>query len=158
MTSGVVLLIAVLVAATAFGLWRRWSDGRFRGEPRPVPDDAPEVHVDTPDARHHGGEVLSEAQLGSPLGERATLLQFSSAFCAPCRAARVLLADVTKDLSGIAHIELDAEHHLDLARHLDVRRTPTVFLLDARGAIRNRAAGLPRRAEVVAALGQVVSP
>lgn len=158
MGTGLWLLIVVLAASTAFGLWRRWSDGRMRGAPTPVADDAAPVHVDTPDRRHHGGEVLRPDQLGGPLGDRATLVQFSTAFCAPCRATRVLLADVTKDVPGVAHLEIDAESHLDLVRHLDVRRTPTVFLLDASGAIRNRAAGLPRRAEVVAALGQVVSP
>lgn len=159
MSTGLWLLVGALAAATGFGLWRRWSDGRFgNATPRPVADDAPPAHVATPDARHHGGEVLTEVQLGSSLGDRATLVQFSSAFCQPCRATRVLLADVTKDLPGITHVELDAEQHLDLVRHLNVRRTPTVFLLDDRGAIRNRVTGLPRRAEVLAALGQVVSP
>ena len=90
------------------------------------------------------------------MGERATLVQFSSAFCQPCRATRLLLADVVTDLPGVEHVEIDAEQHLDLVRHLEIRRTPTVFLLDATGAIRKRATGLPRRSEVVAALGQVV--
>ncbi len=99
---------------------------------------------------------MTEAQLGVPLGERATLVQFSSAFCQPCRATRLLLQDIAKDLPGVAHVEIDAENHLDLIRHLEVRRTPTVFLLDQHGAIRKRATGLPRRSEVVAAVGQVV--
>ena len=45
---------------------------------------------------------------------------------------------------------------MDLVRHLQVRRTPTVLLLDENGAIRKRATGLPRRSELVTAQGQVV--
>ncbi len=155
--TGFWIVVAVVVACCGFGLWRRISDGRWRDQaPRPVPSDAPPAHVDTPDAAHHGGEVIGSEQLGVALGDRATLVQFSSAFCQPCRATRLLLDDVTKDLPGVAHVELDAEAHLDLVRHLQIRRTPTVLLLDAQGAIRKRATGLPRRSEVVAALGQVV--
>lgn len=155
--TGLWILLVALGLATGFGLWRKWTDGRMRDAlPTPVATDAPPAHVDTPDSAHHGGEVLGEAQLGVPLGERATLVQFSSAFCQPCRATRLLLADVVTDLPGVEHVEIDAEHHLDLVRHLEVRRTPTVFLLDGSGAIRKRATGLPRRSEVVAALGQVV--
>ncbi|MCG6498188.1 hypothetical protein MCM47_28745 [Kitasatospora sp. A2-31] len=33
-----------------------------------------------------GAVRLSAADLGGPLGERATLVQFSTAFCQPCRA------------------------------------------------------------------------
>lgn len=155
--SGLWFLLGALVLASAFGLWRRYSDGRWSDAgPTPVSTDAPEAHVDTPDRRHHGGEIMTAAQLGEPLGDRATFVQFSSAFCQPCRATRLLLADVTKDLPGVAHIEIAAEDHMDLVRHLQVRRTPTVLLLDENGAIRKRATGLPRRSELVAALGQVV--
>lgn len=155
--TGLWILVIALVLATAFGLWRRWSDGRMTDTvPTPVGDDEPPAHVDTPDQAHHGGEILTADRLGVPLGERATLVQFSSAFCQPCRATRLLLADVTKDLPGVTHVEIDAEGHMDLVRQLEVRRTPTVFVLDHRGAIRKRATGLPRRSEVVAALGQVV--
>jgi thiol-disulfide isomerase/thioredoxin len=151
------LLVAVLVAATAFGLWRHWRDGRMSDRvPGAVAEDAPEAHVLTPDARHHGGEVLTAAQLGEELGEQATFVQFSSAFCQPCRATRLLLTDMAGRVPGVKHVEVDAESHMDLVRHLGVRRTPTVFLLDGHGAIRKRAVGLPRKSEVVAALAAVV--
>ncbi|MDX6224743.1 MAG: hypothetical protein QOE64_1119, partial [Frankiales bacterium] len=63
--------------------------------------------------------------LGGPLGERATLVQFSSAFCAPCRATRQVLDRVAGQVEGVAHYEIDAEANLELVRRLDVRRTPT---------------------------------
>ena len=56
----------------------------------------------------------------------------------------------------MAHVEIDAESHLDLVRRLDVRRTPTVLVLDAAGRIVRRASGQPRPVDVVAALGAAV--
>ncbi|MFG3255149.1 TlpA family protein disulfide reductase [Streptomyces sp. NPDC048172] len=93
---------------------------------------------------------------GGALGERATLVQFSSAFCQPCRATRRTLSEVAAMVEGVAHVEIDAEDRLDLVRALDIRGTPTVFVLDARGRIVRRASGQPRRADVIAALGEAV--
>ncbi len=101
------------------------------------------------------GHPVTVAELGQPLGTRATLLQFSSAFCAPCRATRRILADVAGMTDGVAHVEIDAESHLGLVRQLDVRRTPTVFVLGPDGRICQRASGQPRKADVIAALGTV---
>ena len=86
------------------------------------------------------------------LGARATLLQFSSAFCAPCRATRRVLAEVARLVPGVVHVELDAEQHLHLVRRLGVETTPTTLILDARGAEVTRAVGAPRRDEVMATL------
>ena len=95
---------------------------------------------------------LTEADLGQPLGSRATLLQFSSSFCTPCRATRQLLSDVAGRSDGVVHVEIDVAARMDLARQLDIRRTPTVLVLSPHGQITRRASGLPRRTEVVDAL------
>nr|WP_244302466.1 thioredoxin family protein [Streptomyces viridosporus] len=102
------------------------------------------------------GERLEAAELGARLGERATLVQFSSAFCAPCRATRRVLADVAGMVPGVAHVEIDAEARLDLVRRLEILKTPTVLVLDAGGRVVRRAAGQPRKADVIAALGEAV--
>ncbi|WP_338675042.1 thioredoxin family protein [Streptomyces sp. SCSIO 30461] len=96
---------------------------------------------------------LGPAELGAELGERATLVQFSSAFCQPCRATRRTLAEVAAMVDGVAHVEIDAEARLPLVRELGIARTPTVLVLDASGRIVRRASGLPRRAHVIAAIG-----
>lgn len=85
-------------------------------------------------------------------GQRATLLQFSSAFCAPCRATRRTLSYVAATVPGVAHVEVDAEGHLELVRELGVLRTPTTLVLDAHGREVTRATGAPRPAQVLAAL------
>jgi thiol-disulfide isomerase/thioredoxin len=102
------------------------------------------------------GGLVTAAQIGRPLGERATLLQFSSAFCAPCRATRRILADVAGLTAGVAHVEIDAESRLDLVRALGVLRTPTVLVLAADGRIVRRASGQPRKPDVIAAIGAAV--
>lgn len=93
---------------------------------------------------------------GHELGERATLVQFSSAFCQPCRATRRVLAEVAEMVPGVAHLEIDAEAELDLVRELRVLKTPTVLVLDADGRVVRRATGRPRKADVIAALGKAV--
>jgi thiol-disulfide isomerase/thioredoxin len=138
---GLVALLVALAVATALGFWVRGS-GRRLGRARPVAVEAARLGAD---------------DLGADLGERATLVQFSSAFCQPCRATRRILDDVARDVSGVAHVEIDAESHLELVRRLDVRRTPTVLVLDAHGRVVRRASGQPRRVDVIAALGAAVS-
>ncbi len=157
---GLVLLLVVLVVATAFGLWRKKTDGQMKSiamlAPIPVADDDPEVDVLTASASEHGGERLTAEILGSTLGERATVVQFSTAFCQPCRATRRILDEVATMIPGTTHIEIDAEAHLELVRKLDIRRTPTILVLDSQGVITKKAVGLPRKADVIAALGEVV--
>ena len=142
---GLVALVAALTVAAALGLVLRRS-GRRLGRTT-----AAGVEHD-PDAR----VVLGAEDLGTPLGERATLVQFSTAFCQPCRATRRVLADVSATVPGVAHVEVDAESQLELVRRLDVRRTPTVLVLDASGRVVRRASGQPRPADVIAALGVAV--
>ncbi|MBD0421240.1 thioredoxin family protein [Streptomyces sp. TRM S81-3] len=102
------------------------------------------------------GRRLGAPDLGAELGARATLVQFSSAFCAPCRATRRVLGEVAGLVPGVAHIEIDAEAHLGLVRELDVLKTPTVLVLDAGGRVVRRAVGQPRKADVIAALGEAL--
>ncbi|MEU6864125.1 thioredoxin family protein [Streptomyces sp. NPDC046876] len=108
------------------------------------------------DGNEDGRGPLGAAQLGAEPGERASLVQFSSAFCQPCRATRRILAEVADMVDGVAHIEIDAERNLDLVRTLGIEKTPTVLVLDAAGRIVRRAAGMPRKADVIAALGAAV--
>jgi len=138
MMTGLVVCVAVLVAASAYGVLHRRRSGRVRVRGR---DD---------------GRRLGAAELGGELGARATLVQFSSAFCAPCRATRRVLGEVAEMVPGVTHVEIDAEARLDLVRALDILKTPTVLVLDAEGRVVRRAAGQPRRADVIAALGEAV--
>ncbi|MGY1821313.1 thioredoxin family protein [Geodermatophilus sp. SYSU D00079] len=79
-----------------------------------------------------------------------TVVQFSTAFCGPCRATRARLRQLGATRPGLAHVEVDAESHLDAVRQLDVRRTPTLLYLDRSGALVGRSSGAPRAAELTA--------
>ncbi|MFG1626937.1 TlpA family protein disulfide reductase [Kribbella sp. NPDC049227] len=137
MSLGTWVLVAAVAAGVLFSLAKVWWDGRFR---KVVTREVDSV------------ERVSAAEVGAELGERATLLQFSSAFCAPCRATRRTLAEVEGMVEGVRHVELDAESHLDLVRRLDILRTPTTLVLDRTGAVVKRASGAPRKPDVIAAL------
>jgi thiol-disulfide isomerase/thioredoxin len=178
-----IVCVAVLAAACAFGLiWRR-RNGVLRAQPeaaqprtaqprtaqretaQPPTAQSPAVQSPTVQSQMEKSPMqqspaeqppagaLTPADLGEPLGSRATLVQFSSAFCAPCRATRRILSDVAEMVDGVTHVEIDAEAHLDLVRELGIRRTPTVLVLGRRGEIIRRGSGQPRKADVIAALG-----
>jgi thiol-disulfide isomerase/thioredoxin len=135
--TGAGVAAGALLAATGLGLWRLRRDGH----PREAPADE--------------GDALDPdllASLGVAPGAGVTLLQFSSAFCAPCRTTRVVCAEVAKALDGVRHVEVDAESHLAAVRALGVWRTPTVLVLDPAGQVVRRAVGAPTRAQVLAAV------
>lgn len=128
-------IFVVLALATVYGLWYQRTRGKVR--------------------QSHSALVnqgLTAAILGEELGIRGTLVQFSSAFCTPCRATRILLQSVVADKPDIRHIDIDAETHLELVRTLDIRSTPTTLILDSRGMEVGRAVGAPNREQVVSAL------
>ncbi len=127
-------VVIVLALASAYGLWYRSSRGKVKSSAR-----AKLI-------------ALDQKTLGSELGARATLVQFSSAFCTPCRMTRTLITDVITDMPDVRHIDIDAESHLDLVRRLDIRSTPTTLFLDSSGIERGRAIGAPKRNELIEAI------
>ena len=133
------VLVAVLVLVTGLGLVWRARQGRLRA------------------VRSTGDSLLPAlSELGHAAGERATLLQFSSAFCAPCRATKRVLSDVAAAVPGVRHVEVDAESNLELVRRLNILKTPTTLVLDAQGRVTKRAAGQPRKEHILAALENAV--
>lgn len=140
--TGLLVLVGALIATALVALVKARYDGRFRRTSH-----TGEVNDDV--------ERIDAARLGQALGERATLVQFSSAFCAPCRATRVVLNQVADAVDGVTAIDIDAEAHLDLVRELNILRTPTVLVLDASGRVIRRASGVPRRDQVLAALAEM---
>ncbi|MFS3126847.1 TlpA family protein disulfide reductase [Nocardioides sp. Bht2] len=156
--TGLIVLVVTLAVVALFAAWRAKTDGRFRSrasgaptaavEPSPDPNEF-EVPTAVP-------SLLAETSFDASRGERATLVQFSTAFCAPCRSTRRILDEVTELVPGVAHVEIDAEYHLELVRKLGIVRTPTTIVLDADGAEHTRAVGAPTKAHVLAALGEVV--
>jgi thiol-disulfide isomerase/thioredoxin len=130
-------LLLVLAIASAYGFWWKKRQGAIRTN-KVAPS-------------HH----LSAAVLGQELGSRATMVQFSSAFCTPCRATHALLSQMVESLPDVKHVQIDAESHLELVRQLDIRSTPTTIFINSKGIEVGRAAGTPKREQVIAALNLI---
>lgn len=137
MDSGLIVVLGVLVAASAFGVRRMRTEGRV--------------------TLHLPGHHVAASELGHDMGQRATLLQFSSPFCQPCKATHDLLGRMTADMDGVVHVDLQVADHLDLVNKLHVMRTPTTVLLDRKGMVRYRAEGVPRNDELVDALDRTLA-
>jgi thiol-disulfide isomerase/thioredoxin len=129
--TGLIVLAAALVLTALAAWWLRTRDGRVR-------DLAPS----TPDVFRRLGVEPGDAAL--------TVVQFSTAFCAPCRATKARLEQLQTTRPGLAVVHVDAESHLDEVRELDVRRTPTLFYLDGDGRLIGRSSGAPRPEELTA--------
>ncbi|BEP12787.1 hypothetical protein acdb102_10980 [Acidothermaceae bacterium B102] len=138
------VLVGVIVVVAVLGVVRKRRDGVLR----PVTP-APAIPV-PPD-------LVVLQGLGFVPGEAdVTLVQFSSAFCQPCRATRAILSDVAATVDGVRHVEVDAESQLEAVRALGIMKTPTTLVVDRTGLVVQRAAGQPRKADVVAAIGRIV--
>ena len=130
-------LLVVLALAIAFGVWYTRSRGEFRRK------------------KTVNGPKLVASVIGVELGSRVTMVQFSSAFCSPCRATKALLEDMVKTMPDVRYAHIDAESHLELVRQLDIRSTPTTLFLNAAGVEVGRAMGTPKRSQVLAAVNAI---
>jgi thiol-disulfide isomerase/thioredoxin len=128
-------IVIVLALATAYGLWYQRSRGK--------------VVVKSDKG------LITQEMIGTTLGSRVTVVQFSSAFCSPCRATRMLLEDVTAEMNEVTYVEIDAEANLELVRTLDIRSTPTTLFLDRTGHEVGRAMGAPKRDQVLSAISAI---
>jgi len=121
-------LVALVAFATLLGLGWRWQNGRGRTT--------------------SGTHSVSAVELGTPLGRRATLLQFSSELCAPCRSTHAVLASLAADSHDVVHVDVDVATSEALTRRFNVLQTPTTLVLDHRGVVRARIGGGARPDDV----------
>ncbi|MBO0979540.1 thioredoxin family protein [Microbacterium sp. SD291] len=126
---------ALLVLAVVAGVVLRLLDGRRRG--------GGHLRFDPADAS------------ATVLGERATLVQFSTEMCARCPQVRRMLNDYASDHDGLAHVEVDLTHRPELSARYRVLSTPTTFVVDGSGAVRARFHGVPHRHALTEALAAV---
>jgi thiol-disulfide isomerase/thioredoxin len=132
---GAIVVVAALAVTAVAAWWLRTRNGAVRtsGEGAGV-------------AR---GGVFDRLGV-HPADADLTVVQFSTAFCAPCRATKARLEQLQTTRPGLAVVHVDAESHLDEVRELDVRRTPTLFYLGRDGRLIGRSSGAPRPDELTA--------
>jgi len=131
------LTVGLVVVATALGMLWRARTGRVRAV---------------------SGDVVSPERLGADVefGSAATIVQFSTEFCGPCRAAERLLRATAAKREGVRYVDVDLTSAPALAGEFDVMQTPTILLLDAVGGIRSRIGGVPRAQELNERLDEIV--
>ena len=128
------LLLTVLALATGIGFRLKATQGQIKQKK---------------------GLQISASEIGTSLGDRATVVQFSTTFCSSCRAAKVLISDVVSKRGDVKYVEIDAESNLELVRRLDIRSTPTTLFLDKKGFEIARAVGAPKRDQITAAINRL---
>ncbi|WP_037353954.1 TlpA family protein disulfide reductase [Amycolatopsis orientalis] len=134
--TGVWVLLATLVVATAAGLVLRARNGRIRAakpavQGRPLP--APVAAALDPESA-------------------VTLVQISTTFCTPCRHTRAILSSLAEKTDGLHHVDLDVTDRPEVAQALSVLSTPTTLALDPEGRELLRVGGVPKGPELLEAL------
>ena len=135
MVLALVVVASLVALATGLGFAHRALTGRARRV---------STSIDLPE------EVV--------LGTDATLLQFSTEVCSPCRATHTVLDGLARERDGLQHVDLDITHRGDLASKYNIMQTPTTLILDASGTVRARIGGAARRETVVAELDRILLP
>jgi len=120
------ILVALVLLAVVLGVVQRSRAGR---------------------ARAGSGDRVIATDLGTAeaLGERATLVQFSTPTCAQCPGTARLLRSVADEHQGVVHVEVDLAQHPEVADRFGVLQTPTTLLVDGAHRVRARIGGAPRR-------------
>jgi thioredoxin 1 len=81
---------------------------------------------------------------------------YTSAFCAPCAAARRVVAQAEALVPALDVHEIDVATDPDRAERLGIRSTPTMIISDAAGTEVFRSPGVPRRDQLLSALARAV--
>lgn len=86
-----------------------------------------------------------------------TIVHFTAVWCGPCAAVRRVVDQVCAALPEVAHVEIDLDDNPVVARKLSVMSLPTTFIFDAQGKQRYRTAGVPKAADLKAALDPLLA-
>ena len=134
------VLVALVAGSTVLGLVWRSQQGRIRrADGRTVI-----LAKDVPGIRR--------------FASGATLVQFSTEVCAPCKVAHRVLGDVASEHDNVTHVDLDVTHRPDLASRFHILQTPTTLILDRKGVVRARIGGAPRHEALRAELDRILIP
>lgn len=134
-TTGLWVVVGVLVVATAAGLLMRARSGRVRTSATPST-----------------AAGWSLARHDPAADDRVLLLQVSSPVCTPCRQTAAMLEELTATTPGLVHVEVDVSDRPDVAAELGIMRTPTTVAFDRSGTELLRVSGVPRRPDLVDAI------
>ncbi len=155
--NAVYLVLALIAASTVIGLlWRRRQGAVSTRQTAQTALVVRPADVSGASLAHTNGVPTSSADSPEPFpaepafaeptfGARATLLQFSTEFCASCPATRRMLGAIAESSDGVTHVDVDLTNRADLANRYGILQTPTTFILDGAGTLVARIGGSTRR-------------
>jgi thiol-disulfide isomerase/thioredoxin len=128
------LVVALAVAAASAGLaiaWRR-REGRFS----------------------EGTGRFDRADLGIAKRDQpsAVLVEFFGEDCAPCVTVQNRIGKIATEVPGVQIVSIDTGARMDVADRHEVRRVPTLFVLDQDLRVIWRASGVPSEDAIRTAL------
>ncbi|UNK69526.1 thioredoxin family protein [Microbacterium sp. H1-D42] len=129
LASALLVIAALVVIAAILGVVWRVRDGR----------------------RRRGAGTIDLSELGGRPG-RLALVQFSTETCSRCPQVRRMLRSAASDRPSVDVLDVDLTHRPDLAARHHVLSTPTTLVVDADSRVTSRFVGVPRPADLAAAL------
>lgn len=87
--------------------------------------------------------------------EGPALVQFTTRYCAPCRAARPEL-EAAAGRASIRYTQIDVGDHPEVARRYGVRTVPTIVVATRSGRVLGKWTAMPAAAEISAAAVRAV--
>jgi thiol-disulfide isomerase/thioredoxin len=133
--TAVVVIVAVLAAASLAGWWLTRRSGTIR-EIAAEPDRDADADI----------AALGLSRSGP------TVVHFSAPWCGPCDRVRRVVEQVCEDLDDVAHVEIDLDANPETARRYSVLSLPTTLIFDVGGRQRYRTSGVPNAADLRSAL------
>jgi thiol-disulfide isomerase/thioredoxin len=128
------VVVALAVAAVSIGLallWRR-REGRF--------------------SEGSGRFERAELEMVKREHPSAVLVEFFGEDCAPCVTVQSRIGKIAREVPGGQIVSIDAGARMEVADRHDVRRVPTLFVLDQDLRIIWRASGVPSEDAIRTAL------
>ena len=153
------LPIAILALTSVFGLYWRSQQGKLKTpavEGNRISNEEISKIIRHKSSFMVNSDLLDEHQM--QLGKNVTLLQFSSAFCSPCKATAVVISQIVQGMDDVVYIQVASEENLKLVEKFDIKSTPTVIFFNRDGIEVGRAVGIPTKEQVIISINAVRTP
>jgi thiol-disulfide isomerase/thioredoxin len=153
------LPIGILALTTVFGLYWRSQQGKLKTpviEGNRISNEEISKIIRHKSSFMVNSDLLDQHQM--QLGKNVTLLQFSSAFCSPCKATALVISQIVQGMDDVVYIQVASEENLKLVEKFDIKSTPTVIFFNRDGIEVGRAVGIPTKEQVIISINAVRTP
>ena len=153
------LPIGILALATIFGLYWRSQQGKLKAPSsvlNSITNEELGKIIRSKSSFMVNADLADKRQM--QLGKNVTLLQFSTAFCSPCKATAQIISHLVDGMDDVVYIQVASEENLKLVEKFDIKSTPTVIFFNRNGIEVGRAVGIPTKEQVIISINAVRTP